>query len=199
MSYLVRGWGGVSIWFEIPIGFRCTGLNIAMAKGNPNNPQRQTTFDWHQLDISEVLLVFGFVLCGFFFFFWILGWPKSLLGFFHKMWWKNPNELFGQPSNSCVNLVTRSSTISTCAVWWLAGGTQVGWSPVAQTGPQVHWLFDWQNPFKSNLIWGITRLGYHKQNLNYTLGQKQVARIEGTLKCGCKRRPWDWLHLLYSS
>ena len=67
MSDLVRGWDGVSIWFEMPIGFRCTGLNIAMAKGNPNNPQRQTTFGGHQLDISKVLLVFGFVLCGCFF------------------------------------------------------------------------------------------------------------------------------------
>ena len=28
----------------------------------------------------------------------VLGWPKSLFGFFHKMLWKNPSELFGQPS-----------------------------------------------------------------------------------------------------
>ena len=144
----------VSVWFEMPTGFRCTGLNIAMAKGNLNNPQRQTAFGWHRLDIWEVLLVFGFVLWVFVFVFvfvfLILGWPKSLLEFFHKVWWKNPDELTGQPSNSCMNLVTRSRTISVCAVWWLAVGTRVGWSPVAQTGPQVHWL--WRNPFKSNLF-----------------------------------------------
>ena len=27
----------------------------------------------------------------------IRGWSKSSLGFFHRMLWKNPNELFGQP------------------------------------------------------------------------------------------------------
>ena len=27
----------------------------------------------------------------------ILGWSKSSSGFFHRMLWKNPNELFGQP------------------------------------------------------------------------------------------------------
>ena len=31
----------------------------------------------------------------------VLGWPKSLVGFFRKMLQKNPNELFGQP-NSCL-------------------------------------------------------------------------------------------------
>ena len=29
----------------------------------------------------------------------LLGWPKSLFGFFHKRLWKNPNKLFGQPNN----------------------------------------------------------------------------------------------------
>ena len=27
-----------------------------------------------------------------------LGWPKSSFGCYHKMFWKNPNELFGQPN-----------------------------------------------------------------------------------------------------
>ena len=30
----------------------------------------------------------------------LLGWPKSSFGFFHKMLWKNLNELFGQPNRS---------------------------------------------------------------------------------------------------
>ena len=34
----------------------------------------------------------------------ILGWPKSLLAFFHTISWKNPNELFGQP-NTCVRFL----------------------------------------------------------------------------------------------
>ena len=29
---------------------------------------------------------------------YIFGWTKSLYGFFCKMLWKNPNELFGQPN-----------------------------------------------------------------------------------------------------
>ena len=28
----------------------------------------------------------------------LLGWPKSLFGFFHKILQKNPNEVFGQPN-----------------------------------------------------------------------------------------------------
>ena len=28
----------------------------------------------------------------------VLGWPKSLFGFFSNILWKNTNELFGQPN-----------------------------------------------------------------------------------------------------
>ena len=28
----------------------------------------------------------------------LLGWPKSSFGFFRKLLWKNPNEIFGQPN-----------------------------------------------------------------------------------------------------
>ena len=32
----------------------------------------------------------------------LLGWPKSLFGFFHKMLWKNPNKLYGRHSSAFV-------------------------------------------------------------------------------------------------
>lgn len=71
----VRSWSGdgmgcrVSIWFEMPIGFRCTGLNIAMAKGNLNTDRGKPLLVDTNLTFAEVLLVFGFVLYGGFFFF----------------------------------------------------------------------------------------------------------------------------------
>ena len=41
----------------------------------------------------------------------ILGWPKSSFGFFHKVLWKNPNKLFGQPDTM--------STFVFCDNFWL--------------------------------------------------------------------------------
>ena len=34
----------------------------------------------------------------------VLGWPKSLFGVFHKILQKNPNKLFGQPNIICIYL-----------------------------------------------------------------------------------------------
>ena len=58
----------------------------------------------HILETTSYLGSFG---AFFFYSLWaelycikISGWPKSLLGLFHSILWKKPNEIFDQPSNS---------------------------------------------------------------------------------------------------
>ena len=43
----------------------------------------------------------------------ILGWQKSLCGFFHMMLLKNPNELFGQPNTLFHFLLGKECVFST--------------------------------------------------------------------------------------
>ena len=58
----------------------------------------------------------------------ILGWSKSSSGFFHRMLWKNPNELFGQPIYLYLYIYTHTeeyysatekNEILPCATTWM--------------------------------------------------------------------------------
>ena len=59
--------------------------------------------------------------------FYLLGWPKCLFGFFHKMLQKNPNERFGQANISLFTYLFRlcGVLVAACRIFIAACGLLV--------------------------------------------------------------------------
>lgn len=53
---------------------------------------------------------------------YVLGWPKSSFEFSHKMLWKSPNIVFGQPSISNHHVYTNVIQIYLSVILWSAWG-----------------------------------------------------------------------------
>lgn len=123
---------------------------------------------------------------------WVLGWPNSPLGFFHNIWWKNLNELFGPPSISSsssgpICLITQLHTcglVTKSGLYWGRGEVRSPTSSLSCVSYQLSFC-------KGAIGWGVgggkvvTRMFFQETCpqwqlcLNYTTERCIHQSVEG--------------------